>query len=312
MPGARTNLRLTGALCICAAVAISSTLDALMKWLSGAYPIHELMVVRCLVGFPLFVLYILYEGGLAGFRPPHLSFILLRGLILASANLAFYLAIAAIPIADAVSIYFAMPFFVAALVAPVLGERVLPHRWYAIIAGFLGVLVMIRPGQGVFEPAALLALWSALGYAIGQAMSRPLAGLVPSSVMAFYQNVVYFVVAVVLAAVFARGGFEGALHPSLRFLSIPWTVPQAFDILLMVAFGVFSAAVMPLFVHAYKIAEVNFVAPFEYTAMFWAVMWGAALFGDFPDGFTWLGAAIVIGAGLFMVHMDRVYRARSA
>ena len=312
MPIARSNLRLTGALCICAAVAISSTLDALMKWLSGAYPIHEVMVIRCLVGFPLFVIFIFYEGGIAGFRPAHLSFVILRGLILASANLAFYLAIAAIPIADAVSIYFTMPFFMAALVAPLLGERVMPYRWYAIIAGFIGVLVMIRPGRGVFEPAALLALWSAFGYAIGQAMARPLSGLVPSSTMAFYQNVVYLLVALVLAAVFAGGHFEDAVHPSLRFLANPWVWPHTFDGVLMVAFGVFSAAVMPLFVHAYKVAEANFVAPFEYTAMFWAVLWGMALFGDFPDGLTWLGAGIVIGAGLFMVHMDRVYRARAA
>lgn len=293
------------------AVAIASTLDALTKWLSGGYPVHEIMLVRCLVSFPIFILLIAWEGGFSSMRPRQLAFVLLRGLILASANLSFYLALAAIPMADAVSIYFTMPFFVAAIVAPMLGERVMGYRWYSIVAGFIGVLIMIRPGQGVFEPAALFALWSAFGYAVGQGMARPLTG-VGSSVMAFYQNLVYLLVAGILAIIFGGGAFTEALHPSLRFLTSGWVWPGRFDLALIVAFGVFAAVVMPLFVHAYTVAEANFVAPFEYTAMFWAVLWGYLLFGDLPGPLGLLGAAIVIGAGLFMIHMDRVYRARGA
>src|SRR6185295_1564104 len=91
------NLRLRGALCVSGAVAIASTLDALTKWLSGGYPVHEIMLVRCLVSFPIFILLIAWEGGFSSMRPRQLPFVLLRGLILASANLSFYLALAAIP-----------------------------------------------------------------------------------------------------------------------------------------------------------------------------------------------------------------------
>lgn len=140
-------------------------------------------------------------------------------------------------------------------------------------------------------------------------MVRPLSG-VPSSVIAFHQNILYLLVAVVLAAIFGTGAFANDSHASLGFLTNGWVWPAAADFWLMVLFGVMSAAAMPLFVSAYKLAEANFIAPFEYTAMFWAVAWGILLFGDFPDEWTLIGAFVVIGAGLFMIHMDRVYRPR--
>jgi drug/metabolite transporter (DMT)-like permease len=303
--------RIAGALCVCSAVAIASSLDALTKFLSGAYPVHQLMVVRCAVALPFFFLMVVYQRSLGSLVPPRLRLIIVRGLILASANISFFLAIAAIPIADAVAIYFTMPFFVAALVAPMLGERVKFHRWISIGAGFLGVMIMIRPGSGVFEPAALLALWAAFGYGIGQAMARPLSGLVASSVIAFHQNNLYLLVGLVMTAAFATGAFSNDSHASLKFLTNGWAMPTAGDFRLMILFGVMSAAAMPLFVVAYKLAEANFIAPFEYTAMFWAVLWGIVLFQDFPDYWTWAGASVVIGAGLFMIYMDRVYRRRA-
>jgi drug/metabolite transporter (DMT)-like permease len=306
----RADNRLAGVLNICGAVAIASTIDALTKYLSGSYPVHEVMVVRCLASLPFFFVMLVYEKSLGSLMPRRLGWIVLRGLILASANLSFYLAIAAIPIADAVAIYFTMPFFVAALVAPLLGERVRTYRWAAIAAGFLGVLLMIRPGSGVFEPAALLALWSAFAYGVGQAMARPLSGIVPSSVIVFHQNNLYLGVALALAAIFGTGALANDSHASLGFLTGGWVAPSAGDFWLMVLFGVMSAAAMPLFVFAYKLAEANFIAPFEYSAMFWAVVWGMVLFRDFPDLWTWAGALVVVGAGLFMISMDRVYRPR--
>ena len=87
-------------------------------------------------------------------------------------------------------------------------------------------------------------------------------------------------------------------HPSLVFLSRPWVWPGAFDATLLLGHGVLAACAMILFINAYRLAETNFVAPFEYSAMIWAVIYGLVLFGDFPDVFTWMGAAIVIAAGI--------------
>jgi drug/metabolite transporter (DMT)-like permease len=231
--------------------------------------------------------------------------VLLRGLILAAAYLSFVLAIAAMPIANGVAIYFTMPFFVAGMAGPMLGERVRLHRWMAIIAGFIGVLIMVRPGVGVFEPAALLALTSAFGYATGQMLGRPLSQKVPPIIIATWQNVVYAGLAVAIWLLFSLVDFGTFTHPSLVFLSRPWVWPGPFDAALLLGHGVLAGCAMLLFINAYKLAETNFVAPFEYSAMIWAVAFGYVLFRDFPDIYTWAGAAIVIVAGILMILRDR-------
>ena len=236
---------------------------------------------------------------------PLLPYVLLRGVILAIAYLAFVLAIAAMPIANAVAIYFTMPFFVAGLAGPLLGERVRIHRWLAIIAGFVGVMIMVRPGAGVFEPAALLALLSALGYAVGQMLGRPLSQKVAPILIATWQNFVYAAMAIGIGILFNTVDFGTFEHPSLVFLSRPWVWPGAFDAFLLLGHGMLAACAMMLFINAYRLAETNFVAPFEYSAMIWAVFFGLVLFNDFPDNYTWIGATIVIVAGILMILRDR-------
>ena len=198
-----------------------------------------------------------------------------------------------------------MPFFVAGLAGPLLGERVRLHRWMAIIAGFVGVIIMVRPGAGVFEPAAFFALISAIGYAIGQMIGRPISQQVPPIVIAIWQNFIYMALGLALALVFNFIDFGTFTHPSLVFLSRPLAIPTAFDAIFLLGHGVLAALAMLLFVNAYKYGETNFVAPFEYSAMIWAVMFGLALFNDFPDLYTWIGAGIVVVAGILMIYRDR-------
>jgi drug/metabolite transporter (DMT)-like permease len=209
------------------------------------------------------------------------------------------------PIANMVAIYFTMPFFVAGLAGPFLGERVPYYRWIAIVAGFAGVIVMVRPGVQAFEPASLLALYSAFGYAIGQMMGRDLAQRVEPLVIANWQNAVYFVFAGVVGLIAQASGFAGESHKSLAFLTRPFVWPTLPDFLLLSAVGALAAFAMMSFISAYKLAESNFVAPFEYSGMIWAVLFGLLLFNDFPDFWTWSGMAVVAGAGLFMLFMDR-------
>ncbi len=292
--------------CICGGVGLSAAMDATFKWMSGDYPVHQLLVMRSAMAFPVLLVIMGFRDLAPLFRHPMWPAILLRGLVMVSAYLAFVLAIATMPLADGVAIYFTMPLFIAGLVGPFLGERVPGYRWMAIIAGFVGVIVMIRPGSGVFEPAALLALVSAFGYAVGQMIARRIGLAVRPSVIAFHQNTIYLVAALALAAMFGGGGFSTDLHPSLDFLTRGWTWPSLNDFALMTGLGVLSALAMLLFTQAYQNAEANFVAPFEYTAMFWAAGYGYFVFGDVPDWATGLGGALVIGAGLFMLWRDRI------
>lgn len=297
--------RLFAIFCVLTGVGLASMQDAIVKTMSSGYPAYETLLFRCFASLPVLAFFMWREGKGWSLATHMWRLILLRGIILGVAYMGFVLAIAAMPIANAVAIYFTMPFFVAGLAGPLLGERVRPHRWLAIIAGFIGVLIIVRPGLGVFEPAAFLALISAIGYAVGQMIGRPISQQVPPIVIAVWQNFIYMALGLTLALVFNVFDFGPFDHPSMVFLSRPFAIPTLFDGLLLIAHGVFAALAMLLFVNAYKHAETNFVAPFEYSAMIWAVLFGLLLFNDFPDGPTWIGAAIVVAAGILMIYRDR-------
>lgn len=287
------------------AVGLASTQDAIIKAMSGTYPVYETMLIRGLTSLPILGVWLAFAHGLQALITPLWPRILLRALILCSAYFAFILSIAAMPMANMVAIYFTMPFFVAGLAGPFFGERVPIYRWIAIIAGFAGVIVMVRPGVQAFEPASLLALYSAFGYAVGQMMGRRLAQRVAPLVIANWQNAVYFIFALVVGIIVQATGFAGESYKSLAFLTRPFVLPTLQDFLVLSAVGVLAAFTMMSFISAYKLAESSFVAPFEYSGMGWAVLYGLLFFNDFPDLWTWGGMAIVAGAGLFMLAMDR-------
>lgn len=293
------------AVLVLVAIGLASTQDAIIKAMSGTYPVYETMLIRGFTSLPILGVWLAYTHGIRSLISPLWLRILVRALILCTAYLAFILAIAAMPIANMVAIYFTMPFFVAGLAGPFLGERVPYYRWIAIVAGFAGVIVMVRPGVQAFEPASLLALYSAFGYAIGQMMGRDLAQRVEPLVIANWQNAVYFVFAAVVGLIAQASGFAGESHKSLAFLTRPFVWPTLQDFLLMSAVGALAAFAMMSFISAYQKAESNFVAPFEYSGMIWAVLFGLLFFNDFPDFWTWSGMAIVAGAGFFMLMMDR-------
>jgi drug/metabolite transporter (DMT)-like permease len=301
----KSDNRALATLCILTAIGFASAQDAVVKYMSSGYPAYETLLFRCVATVPVVGFILWREGKGWSLATPLWPRVLLRSVILAIAYLSFVLAIAAMPIANAVAIYFTMPFFVAGLAGPLLGERVRLHRWLAIIAGFIGVLIMVRPGAGVFEPAALLALLSAFGYAIGQMLGRPLSQNVAPIVIGAWQNFVYAGMAIAIGLLFYTVDFGTFTHPSLVFLSRPWVWPGPFDAALLLGHGVMAGFAMLLFINAYRLAETNFVAPFEYSAMIWAVFYGVVLFNDFPDAYTWTGAVIVVVAGVLMLPRDR-------
>jgi drug/metabolite transporter (DMT)-like permease len=297
--------KLLAVLYACGAVGIASSGDTVVKWLSGNYPVHQVLVIRCLIGIPILAFIVHRNASFASLIGPGAGLSVTRGLIMSSAYLAFILSIAAMPMADSVAIYFAMPLIVAVIAGPMLGERVRLHRWIAILGGFVGVLIMINPGSGVLQPAALLALYSAIGYAISQTLARRVVRTVPPAAMAFHANATYLAVAVSLAVIFASFDIGHVENKSLAFLTRPWQWPPFSDLAAMLLLGATVAIAMVLFATAYKSAESSFVAPFEYSAMFWAALFGFLVFGDVPGLRTLWGGAIVLFAGLFMLWMDR-------
>ena len=287
-----------------AAVATASSQDAIVKFLSSSFPASQTVFFRAIVAALILLPWLYAQRQDHSIWPANVRLVLLRGAILCTGYFCFVLSIAALPIATSVSIYFTMPFFVAALAGRALGEKVKSYRWIAISAGFAGVLLMVRPGAESFEPAALLALASAFGYAIGQLLSRHVSQSASPVVVTFWQSTVYGVVAIALTALAPFFEMSAESGKVAEFLLRPWVMPDPRAFALLIATGVLATIGSLFFVQAYRHAEANFVAPFEYTSLLWAVLNGVVFFGDFPDSYTWTGAAVVVGAGVWMLQKD--------
>jgi len=285
---------------------MASTQDMIVKSVSGVYPAYEMVMFRCVTSVPILAVWLAMKGGLRSLVTPYFTRILLRSLILASAYFAYILSLSSLAMANTVSIYFTLPLFVAALSGWGLGERVPLHRWIAIIAGFIGVLVMVRPVTGSFQPASLLALYSAFAYAVGQMMGRSLSQKVDTLVISNWQNLIYLAVAVLMGLVVSVFGLANEGSKTLAFLTRPPSWPETSHYAVLLSMGFLAAVSMMAYVNAYRSAPANFVAPFEYSAMIWAVLYGVLFFHDFPDFWTLVGAAIVVSAGLFMLWRDHV------
>lgn len=299
---ARQQHKLIAVAFITLAVGLATSQDAIVKYLTGTFPAYETVAFRGLMATPFLLVWQARGVGFKAMNTPLLGLVLLRSLILCTAYFSFVLAIAVMPLANAVAIYFTMPSFMAAMVGWGLGEKVPLYRWLAIAIGFIGVVITLRPGVSTFQPASLLALYSAFGYAVGQMMSRHISQTVPPIVISQWQNLFYILVAILIGVVVYASGYAGTdVMPSLT-KAFQWPGYSEIGVLLLL--GIFSAISATAFISAYQNAEANFVAPFEYTAMVWAVLFGIFVFNDFPDFYTWIGAAVVIGAGLFMLAMD--------
>ena len=229
-----------------------------------------------------------------------------RGLIMLTAYSTYYLALPAMKLAEAVTLYFTAPLFITALAIPMLGERLQAKRLIVLFIGFAGVIVTCRPGAGLFDLASLLPVFAALAYGIAQLMARQIGASETAAVMGFYQNIMYMIGAIVLALLFGHGAFAyDNMHPSVAFLLRPWTFDRPFDLFLLACCGPIAAAGTVLLSHAYRIAEANYVAPFEYSALIWAASWGFVVFNEVPDIYTYAGAALIVGAGLYMLFSGR-------
>jgi drug/metabolite transporter (DMT)-like permease len=301
---ARPNERLRGILFLCAGALVFSLQDAVIKWVSGDYPLPQVLAIRALVAFaPLFLLLRL-DGGIAGLRTRRPGLQLLRGALLLGAYACYYLAIAAIPLAEAVSLSFSAPLFIVALSGPFLGERIGMKRWLAVIVGFIGVLVICRPGRAAIDPAAILTVTGAVFYATAAIMGRWLGATSRASVMAFYQNIVFLAGGLTMGVIAGQGTME-VHHASLQFLLRGWVMPDLVDFLLIASTGLVASVASWCLTHAYRIAEANIVAPFEYSSIIWGVLSGLLVWGEVPTLYTLAGVLLIVGAGIYVLRAAR-------
>src|SRR6516225_7156230 len=284
--------RLTGIALMCGAVACFAMLDTTAKYLNLYMSTLQVVWARYTGAFlfPFIVSNPWTRPGLTRTKRPLLQ--LVRSMLLLASTLCNFAALRYLQLDEAIALIFSTPFFVAALSGPIFGEWVRWRRWIAIGVGFLGVLVVVRPGVGTFHPAALLSLACALLYAIYSIMTRILARTDSNATTLFYSNIVGAV----------------ALIPALPFV---WTTPtDPLIITLMVMIGAVGGFGHYLLIAAHRLAPAAVLSPFIYTEIVWVSILGLLVFRDLPSRWTLAGAAIVIGSGLYLFYRERAVRAK--
>jgi drug/metabolite transporter (DMT)-like permease len=299
------NHSVRGILYLCIGVFIFSLQDAIIKGVSGTYALTEVVCIRSCVGLPLLLALVQREVGWRALIGAHWWPLTLRATIMFGAYTAYYMAFPALPLADAIALYFTVPLFLTALAGPVLGEHLSWKVWAAVLLGFFGVLVMLQPGSGLFEAAGLLSLLSAALYGTAMLMARKMGGSQVASVMSFYQNAIFLLGSGLGALVLLALGKLPVTHPSLVFLLRPWTLPSLRDGALIASCGVIAAVAMTFLTNAYRVARTSIVAPFEYTGILWAPLWGFLFFSEVPKPTTVLGAGIIGIAGLLAMRLAK-------
>ena len=279
MPIPRSGTAGLGVVLYVAGVALFAVNDALGKWLVADYGVGQLMLLRSIgAGVVLAPMILSRRVNFIDPRQPWLQVV--RVLCAAVDTFAFYYATRTMPLADVMTFYMATPLIVTALSAPLLGERVERFRWVAVLIGFVGVLIALRPSPQMFSHAAPIALFGATTFALSQTITRKLRGIhwLP---LVLWQ--------------FVGGGLIGAA-------TVPWawTTPTVFDLSLMFLVGAVSMTCFIFIVRALALARAAVLAPLQYSAILWAAILGWLIWRDAPTLPIVVGNAIIIGSGLYV------------
>jgi drug/metabolite transporter (DMT)-like permease len=272
---------------MCAGVAMFPLMNAMMKLLTARYPVFEIVWAR-FTGHLIVMLVIFlpqYGRRLIATRRPVVQ--LGRSALMLASNSVFVLAIGKVPLATASAIGFTSPLIVTALSVPLLREQVGWRRWSAVCVGFVGALLIIRPGSGLHNPAVLLLLASALAYALYQIATR--------FVMAHDSPATGIIFAALL----------GSLGTTLA-LPFIWVTPKSLDDLAMLlALGCLGGLGHFLVIKAFQAAPASVIAPLGYVELIGTATLGYLIFATFPDALTWVGAVIIIASGLYIAMRER-------
>jgi S-adenosylmethionine uptake transporter len=295
-----------GILFVLAGMVAISINDMLIKQLSGGYPLHQIVFTRSAIGLIFSLALVQMEGGWSILKTRQPGAHILRCLLVIVSNMAFFVALAVIPLADATALFFAAPLFITLLSIPILGEKVGPLRIGAVLVGFAGVLIMQRPWAAAESLDAnrlvlLLPVFAALTYAIMQLMTRKLGATSKASALSVYIQAMFILVSLGFWLVAGDGRFaEGTDSPSIEFLLRAWIRPAPEDWPMLIGLGLNSAVIGYCLAQAYRLTDAATVAPFEYALLPMAVVWGWLIWSELPDPAVWLGMVLIVGSGLFV------------
>ena len=292
------------------AMIIFSLQNIAVKSISGDYPVLEIVIFRSVVALPFAYLFFRLEGGrgLPTSQQPTLEYV--RGFVLFVSYTTYFMGLAALPLASASAIRFSAPLMITVMSVLWLRERVKLYQWLAVIVGFIGVLFIVRPGTATFNIGSIFILSTALTYSINVMITRRLRTTESSATMAYYSTVVYLIAGFVLAPLVTLIGEVPDAHPSIAFLLHSWQTPTLFDLFIMSGLGLVWASGMYCMARGYSLALASAAAPFEYVGLPINATWGFLIWREVPILTTWIGAALTIGSGLYILYRER--RAQSA
>ena len=280
---------LTGIFLILGAGFLFTVMDATAKHLAQTYPVVEIAWGRYLFATLSLPLILHRFGGLATIRSNRLGLQLLRSFFLLCSTVVFWLAVKFIPLADATAISFVGPLMLTALSVPFLKEKVGPRRWAAVLIGFGASLVIIRPGWGMAEPAALLPLLSSAAFAAYAICTRLLSRSDGWTTTLIWSSLL------------------GLILLSL-WAPFDWRSPDLAGWLLLAFLGAIGSLGHLLLILAYARAPASTLAPLSYVQLIWSTGIGLVWFGNFPDRWTLTGGAIIAASGLYVIHRERLRR----
>ena len=272
-----------------AAVFMFSAMDTLAKFMLQSYPMSALMWVRYMVHVIVMAALLWPRMGLQLLRTSRPGLQILRGLLLVGSTVFFYFALRYLPLAEAAAISFVGPVLTALLSGPMLGDKVTSRQWFAVVLGFIGVLIIMRPGGGVLSLPAVFPLATAILFSVYQIITRKLAGREHPYTMLFYT-------AIVGAGV---SSFAVPFH---------WMTPTLLQLFLMICIGFLGGFGHLLLIKAMEKTSPSTLAPFVYSQLVWSTLLAFLVFGDFPETITLVGMFVVVAGGLLAINWRQMRR----
>ena len=278
---------LVGVALVALAASITVPMDVIVKQLTSSYNVLILLWARFFFHAVFLATIAAAVYGEKLLRPPQPKLQVLRGICLASASLFFFYAVKFLPLADTLALVFSSPLVLTAIAPFMLGEKVGVHRWSAVIVGFIGACIIIRPGFEGFTWYSLLPIATGACFALYLVLNRKLSNTAPTIIS-------LAIVAIPGAIIFS------AIMPAV------WQTPQPQHIWLLPLIGVMGASGHFCYIRAYTKAPAVVLAPFGYLELPMAVFFGWIVFNELPDSITWVGIGVLVASGLYILHRERV------
>ena len=278
--------------------------DTIMKFLSNAYALHQLVFIRAICGLLIIVPLLLVWHGISALRTKRPGVHAFRGLLIVLANLTFFAGLASLPLAEASAVVFVSPVLITIFSHYFLGEKIGVWRWSAVVIGLIGMICVVQPFGARVELAFLWPLAGAVCYAGFTITTRFLGRTDSVASLAIYSTGAFLVVSVAMGLLVGDGSFANTGNPNLEFLLRAWRWPDAADLGKIAAIGVLSAVIAIAMAAAYRVGEASFLAPLEYVNLPLVLLWGFLIFGDFPNVLALVGMGLIAFGGMIMIFRE--------